>query len=1006
MKKVLTLVSALSMVAGSAFANDYDWSGLNNPKTDANHNVIGKTGLTFANNTFTFSVNAGDKIQLGVNGENLDITVNGTPLTAKLEGGLISFKAEADGTVELKLGDKTSINSIYVESDNYRTAIDYIESIGKAAVNKATVDIANYSTEIDTENQNLSFGDFFSAVKAQINIEAQKVAEIEAELKTAKANNTVTTALLSDFNIRLTAVKTAVEQTVTDAAAAKAQYENITRVLAKGVDDRLVEAAKTSVTSYDNNALTYINDFQTVGRKITLKGKKAAWVDTELEAIRKDRDALKKAAMDELAKFPAQYAERTSWQAEFNILKGQVDNMVARAIVERDYKAGINNLQGKVSKLNDVLDIKDANQKIVFTKPATYDAWATAVKELNEFIADATNRRDFTQSELAQNPVAKYNTAETTFSSLQNEFKSQATTELKKRSETAQENVNTSSYKISAKYQNEPETQKEYEKKFAVIQAKLNGYNKTISGGDYATIVEGFATIASNIDAINDEVNGLWKETLSEQKQEVIDLNAAEQKKIDDKIDAVRTNYNTYITKIEEWKKADFKNDEMVASLNANQRKLFDIVGQLDDTKEEVGKGVAALEAKIKAVEDVEFDPNNADKYRFDGTKTVNGVKTTYESIVAGIEAQIQGEIDAAVNTANDRAWSYFNNEWSNGKATLTLRDADYKYQVVKETLDKGYSESKMTQEAHDKFNDRYKGILDKSNNAGVGENYRVDAVAKATDYHTAKTLADNLGKVSSDYLAKIETAVENVNAELDAYTDLYAQVSEKKVKWTVAKSKETTYQAEYILVVPDGKEDFVKTKLEDINTILKDFSKKLEADALTASSLKTDATAAFDTFEEGYFQATNYKGYVANKDAKTKADAKIATVKAEIVNAKAAIAGYREEVKADAMVVISAAEQTVAAQESSVATDFAAGKLGDTYASIEGALNSASASIAQALADAENAQKGGNLDLDGDGKVSVSDVVKAAENYGDKTMDPATYVNFISAYLEYISKK
>ena len=41
-KKVLTLVSALSMVAGSAFANDYDWQfvgGVNNPKTDANQHL-------------------------------------------------------------------------------------------------------------------------------------------------------------------------------------------------------------------------------------------------------------------------------------------------------------------------------------------------------------------------------------------------------------------------------------------------------------------------------------------------------------------------------------------------------------------------------------------------------------------------------------------------------------------------------------------------------------------------------------------------------------------------------------------------------------------------------------------------------------------------------------------------------------------------------------------------------------------------------------------------------
>ena len=46
MKKVLTLVSALSMVAGSAVANDYDWnSGLENPQTDKNHNVVNKNGL-------------------------------------------------------------------------------------------------------------------------------------------------------------------------------------------------------------------------------------------------------------------------------------------------------------------------------------------------------------------------------------------------------------------------------------------------------------------------------------------------------------------------------------------------------------------------------------------------------------------------------------------------------------------------------------------------------------------------------------------------------------------------------------------------------------------------------------------------------------------------------------------------------------------------------------------------------------------------------------------------
>ena len=997
------------MVAGSAVANDYDWnSGLENPQTDKNHNVVNKNGLKYADKVFTFSVNKGDKVLLGVNGENLDITVNGSKLAAKLESGKISFVAESDGAVELKLGTSTTINSIYVESDNYRTALKYIETIGKAAVNQATVDIANYSTEIDEKNKNLPFDQFFSAVKAQINIEAQKVADIEAELKTAKAGNNVKQNLLDDFNTRLTAVRTNVEQIVKDADAAQKQYLNITRELAKELDNRLIEAAETTVTSYDNNTLTYINDFQTVNKQIKVKGLKAEWAKTELEAIEADRDALKKAAMDELAKFPAQYAERTSWQAEFNSLKDQINNMIARAIVERDYKSNITTLQTKVTKLNDVLDIKDADQKTVFSKPAGYDTWKTDVKELNDFISDTKNRRDFTQSELAQNPVKKYSDAEKTFTNLKDEFTKQASAELTKRSTAAQENINTSSYKISAKYQNEPETQKKYEKEFAVIQAELNGLNTTIKENKYEVLVEDFNTVANKIAGVNTKVNNLWTVTLSKQKQEVIDLNASEQKKIDDKIDAVRANYNNYITKIEEWKKADFSNDDMKASLNANQRKLFDIVGQLDDTKEEIGKVVAALEAKIKAVDDVEFDPNNATEYRFEGNKNVNGSVVTYESIVIEIETKIQAQIDEAVKTANDRAKDYFDNEYSQGKATLTKGDADQKYDAVKETLDKGHKEAKMTDDAYTKFKNRYQGILDKSKNNQVGENYLVDAQTKVTEYYKAKTLADNLGKVSSDYLAKIEKAVKDVNDELDAYTKLYGDVCDKKVKWTVAKSKETTYQAEYILVEPNGSATFVKDQLEKINTILKDFSEKLEKNALTAYSdgtIKAVADKAFKDFNDGYFKATDYKGYVANNDAKDKADAKIKTVKAEIVNAKAAIAGYREEVQADAMIVIGQAEATVAAQESSVATDFAAGKLGNTYASIEGALNSASASIKKALADAENAQKGGNLDLDGDGQVGLGDAKKGMENVKDGSMDGKTFMDFINAYLQYISK-
>lgn len=1008
MKKVLTLVSALSMVAGSAVANDFDWTGLEKPQLEAGtHFVKGtKSNLTYKDQEFSFQVSKGDKVQLEVNGENLDITVNDSKLTASLEGGKISFVAEADGGVVLKLGTDTAIKSIYVESDNYRKAEKLIKTIGMAAVNKATVDIADYSTMIDKDNQNLSFDGFFTSVKEEINLEAQKVAQMEAELVTAKAENTVRELLAEGLETslekRLGAVKTAVEKIVKDAEAAKKNYDNITKVVAKGVDDRLVEAAKTTVSAIDNNALTYIWDFKLDGEKIVKSSLKAAWAEDELNAIAKDRDALKKAAMEELSRFYKSTKNEADWQKDFDGLKGQIDNMIARAIVERDYKSKITNLKTKVDNLNGVLAIKDVNQKDVFTKPAGYDDWTKAVKELNDFIDDTTNRRDYTKAELDADPVGKYTTADKTFTSLKDEFIGQAHKALTALSADAQKNIDTYSYKISAKYQNEPETQKQYEKEFAVIQSELNGYNKTIGLKDYATIVEGYNTIAKNISGINDQVKAKWDKTLNDQKVKVKDNNKDAKKVIDDQIDAVRKNYNDYIAKIEAWKKADFASDDMIASLNANQRVLFDIVGELDAQKKAVADKVAELETAIDEVSDVEFDPNDATKYRFNGE---NKDGKTYKSIVEEIEGRIKVQIDAAVKTANDRAWTYLTRDWSNGKATLTFNDANQKYNAAKEYIDKGLSESKMTQEAHDSFDKRYQGILDKSQNANVGENYRVDAYNKANDYMNALTLADNIGSISTDYLAKIETAVKAVNDQLEAYTALYQKVATKKVAWTVAKSKEADYQKEYKQVVPDGKDDFVKTKLQEINDALKAFSKKLEDNALTASSLNDEADAVLASFDAGYFQATNYKGYVANNEAKSKADALIAVVKAEITNAKAAIAGYREEVQADANFVIAAAETTVSAQESSVAKDFAAGTLGDTYASIEGALKTASANLKQALADAEKAEKGGNLDIDGDGQIGLSDIEKATDNTKGGAMDGTTFTNFIEAYLQYISK-
>ena len=1021
MKKILTLMAAMT-AAGGAFANDYDWQGIpENPTTDATNNVIGYNGLSFANNTFSFGVNAGDEVELTVNGENLKVTVNGSDLKTELKGGKISFNVDTDGTVKLELGDQTTITAIYVESDNYRTAKKKIEEIGKAAINKATQDISAYSTMTDEKNQNLSFDGFYTAIKAQINDQAQEVAKMEADLEKNKGKNTVNQKLLDKFQTRLTAVKNNAENIVKEAEEAKAKYDELTVTKTSALEARIATAEKTTgVGSYHitnmnvlNNQLDYLNDFKEddAEETIVVKGLKKDWLTTEMDAIKGDRDKIKASMMGLLSSFPNIDWGGSPAETEINTLKDQINNIVARAIVERDYSAKFSAMLENVNALNAVLASKDDAGKDIFTKPSGYDTWVDNVNEINSFIGKTDNRRFFTNAELKVKLTDVYTASETTFAQLKSDITNQAYAALAKLADAAQKDIDTYSYKIAAKYQNEPETQKEYEKKFSELQVALDGYKKTVEGKDYDQVVIGYNSLAAKIKEISAKItgaDGLWSETLNAQKTEVNNKNIAVRDGLYAQIDAVRNNYNTQIARIENWKKAAFANDDMIAVLNARQRKLFEIVDDLDKTKSEIGSAVDALTEKIHDTKDVEFDPNN-NEFRFSGSKKVNNVETSYESIISGIETRIKTELDAAINKANTRASYWFNNE--NGTATvMTVKDANDAYDAAKAILDKGLSNSCMSNAAYTKFDNRYKGILNKANNNGVGENYLKDAKDLATKYYNEKTLADVLADnencvLTKDYLAKIEEAILNVNKEYDAYTKLYKATATRKVDWTVAKSKEAEYKNAYkeAAGVSDAEAtQFVYNKLKEINDELAKFSEKLEKNALKASTLDTDAKAAFETFDNGYRMVTDYSAYQSNIAAKKEADAKVALIKDEITNAKAQIADYREEVKAEAEKAISEAESKLAAQESSINTDYSNGDLGTTWANtIKSALGIISENLKNAMDAAKQEQEGGDIDIYPDGKIDGKDLGVAVDNF-TKTSEGEAFANFLDAYIKY----
>ena len=1023
MKKILTLMAAMSAVTG-AVANDFDWSIPADFTTDAsNDNMVnGCKGLHFVDNTFSFKVDEGDEVQLTVNGKNLTVNVGGTELNTELKDGKISFKATAGGQVILTMGEQTAVTAIYVESDNYRKALEKIKTVGKGSVNEAVAKISDYSKKTDPNNMKdgkaLSFEGFYTAIKAQINTEAKKVAALEADLATRKAANTVTQNWLRDLASQLEAVKNNVNGIVTDASDAERKYNEVTQTLCVGLNNRIKEARNNDTGTYygvdsdENKRTKYIYELKSNGHADVTKPK-AEWCESELQNIEKDRDAIKNNAMELLSQFPNITWKAVVYNAKYSKLKNQVGNMIARAIVERDYVKTnkFSDLSDNVTKLDDVLKAKDAKGKTIFTKPEGYDLWTEDVKEINDFVAKTDNRRLYTQAQLKTMLVDKCTSAETSFDQFKIIFVNQAVGALNELVKTAQDNIDTYSYKIAAKYQNEKKTQEFYEKEFSKLQANLNGYKNTINEKQYEKVVVGYTTIADNIEAINKAIlgdpttgeKGLWTETLSAQKLEVLDNNAAAAKVLTDKIDAVRANYNTKVTDgIEKWKTADFADRDMVTYLEACQRALFDIVNKLDKAKDDINSNVKKLADVIDGVEDVEFDPND-NKYRFTGK---NEADVDYSTIISGIETDINRQLDLAINKANDRAYQFFLNEAGTDE-TMTVNDANNIYNSLKKSLNDGLNNSEMSTAAFNAFDKRYQGILDKANNNGVGENYLVDAKKKATEYYNAKTMADNIGKLTTDYLSKIQGAVAEVNTNLTAYTELYKGVSSRKVKYTAAKAKEATYVNDYKAATgaeEDDAKEFVSSKLNEISGVISKFSTELESKALSASKL--DGTKTFADFDKGYDMVTRYKAYQANEQALADANKLVANVEADITNLKAQIADYRDDAKAIGDAAIDKAQTVLDAQKKDIEANYADDlKLGTTFPNtIKGVLEAVRADLKKAAEDAKKQQEGGNLDINGDGEIDGDDVMQKLDE-SKKTGDVNAFMDFVNRYLELIAE-
>lgn len=201
MKKILTLMAAMSAVAGPAMAADYVWN------VDATGNITAeeKGDIAFANNKFTFTVNSGEKVW--VKGSNVTVSFGGANLTGvettfDMEGTGMLYTPGATGQVTVTLGANSTIEKIKVVGE-YSMRIEGLFEAVKAEVQKANQETAVWATEPELEP-------FFTAVRAQINKQGAINQEVRALLEQYQAKNSVdehAVALMGRLNAAILNIK-------------------------------------------------------------------------------------------------------------------------------------------------------------------------------------------------------------------------------------------------------------------------------------------------------------------------------------------------------------------------------------------------------------------------------------------------------------------------------------------------------------------------------------------------------------------------------------------------------------------------------------------------------------------------------------------------------------------------------------------------------------------------------------------------------------------------------
>lgn len=857
MKKILTLMAAMSACAGTAMASDFNFA---NPTVDAKEDGSSPLKYDKTAKSFSFTVTAEDEITLTATGA-VTVKLNGTALTAV--GG--KYTATSDGTLTIELGT-SAVTKIVVVSSNSRLVQAEIEK-AQAKMGEAVAAVAKY----------VNYLDFYNKVQEEISKAGQKVQDVKAKLAVLKETNKVTNenrdALIAELNSTTLladgtygAVKMA-EDAIAKADATFALFTKIIGTDAKVALDALTKANGTATQGEwvvnggekINNTTMFTHNLKAVKNHgivtgTALDGFKTTWIESEWKNLNDEvNKTIKDAAVAELGKYPNAFVENDeqAFVAMYKEVVEKLRNVIARANFERDNLKTVNDLTAKVNKVDAALK---AGAPFALDADNDFTLLKEQITAMQTEINSSENRYMYSQDNFSEF-VNTISGVSTKLDGFYTELVGKARTDLQAKLKAAQENLTKVSYEVSAKYEHESATQKEYQKQFSEQQNKLDKVKNDVKASTFPTVQTDYKTFVDQVSNINKKVDEIWGTTLSSQKAEINTHNQAAKNQIFKAIDAVRADYSLYVEKINTWINDD-ATKKAATDLKANLNELFSIVNGLDDMKAEVTEAVDKMTENIKKESDEEFGAHyeaNKNIYRLTEDKV-----TGYLNSTKTVSDAIYDELKEAATTANDKAYDFV--KTNTGYGVKSIRWATNLISDAKRNVKTGDKNEKMSVEAAAKFKAAYDKIAQKDLTAPKGEQGEGYVKIAETEierlYHYDINKADFKDNILADkvvknkegkrelpeqYIAPVETAVNALNKELASYTAQYKDIYALKVDWNTAKAKEDELQAkvdawEKANNVAAENHFNVNKELTLVNEDLANTLKNLEKGCLTAT--------------------------------------------------------------------------------------------------------------------------------------------------------------------------